>query len=208
MGYGFAFDPLLPLPVLVAAAVATLLIAVLLILSRSRGSVVRALALALAVLALANPSFTREDREKVTEEARAALAEKLAKIPGLEVRTVDASGNDSESDGTRLFSALGAALSDVPPERVAGAILVTDGRVHDVPDASVLGFAAPVHALITGREGERDRRVALTATPRFGIVGQKQTIGYRVEDEGAPKGARVEVVVRRDGEVVARPAVV
>src|SRR5712691_12110258 len=93
-------------------------------------------------------------------------------------------------------------------ERVAGPILVTDGRVHDVPDASVLGFAAPVHALITGREGERDRRVALTATPRFGIVGQKQTIGYRVEDEGAPKGARVEVVVRRDGEVVARPAVV
>src|SRR5712691_3747599 len=230
MGYGFAFDPLLPLLVLAAAALATLLIAVLLILSRSRGSTVRALALALAVLALANPSFTREDREplssvvavvidksasqrfgdrdKVTEEARAALAEKLAKIPGLEVRTVDASGNDSESDGTRLFSALGAALSDVPPERVAGAILVTDGRVHDVPDASVLGFAAPVHALITGREGERDRRVALTATPRFGIVGQKQTIGYRVEDEGAPKGARVEVVVRRDGEVVARPAVV
>src|SRR5712691_5338147 len=230
MGYGFAFDPLLPLLVLAAAAVATLLIAVLLILSRSRGSAVRALALALAVLALANPSFTREDREplssvvavvidksasqrfgdrdKVTEEARAALAEKLAKIPGLEVRTVDASGNDSESDGTRLFSALGAALSDVPPERVAGAILVTDGRVHDVPDASVLGFAAPVHALITGREGERDRRVALTATPRFGIVGQKQTIGYRVEDEGAPKGAHVEVVVRRDGEVVARPAVV
>jgi len=105
MGYGFAFDPLLPLPVLAAAAVATLLIAVLLILSRSRGSAVRALALALAVLALANPSFTREDREplssvvavvidksasqrfgdrdKVTEEARAALAEKLAKIPGL-----------------------------------------------------------------------------------------------------------------------------
>ena len=230
MGYGFAFDPLLPLPVLAAAAVATLLIAVLLILSRSRGFAVRALALALAVLALANPSFTREDREplssvvavvidksasqrfgdrdKVTEEARVALAEKLAKIPGLEVRTVDASGNDSESDGTRLFSALGATLSDVPPERVAGAILVTDGRVHDVPDASVLGFAAPVHALITGREGERDRRVALTATPRFGIVGQKQTIGYRVEDEGAPKGARVEVIVRRDGEVVARPAVV
>jgi hypothetical protein len=230
MGYGFAFDPLLPLPALMAAGIVALLIAAILILSRSRGSLLRALALALALLALVNPSFTREDREplssvvavivdksasqrfgdreKVTEEARAALAEKLSKIPGLEVRMVDASGNDSEGEGTRLFSALGVALSDVPPERVAGAILITDGRVHDVPDASILGFAAPVHALITGREGERDRRVALTATPRFGIVGQKQTIGYRVEDEGAPKGARVEVVVRRDGEVIARPAVV
>jgi hypothetical protein len=230
MGYGFAFDPLLPLPALLTAGILALLVAAMLLLSRSRGSFLRALALALALLALANPSFTREDREplssvvavivdksasqrfgdreKVTEEARAALAEKLSKIPGLEVRTVDASGNDSEGEGTRLFSALGAALSDVPPERVAGAILITDGRVHDVPDASVLGFAAPVHALITGREGERDRRVALTATPRFGIVGQKQTIGYRVEDEGAPKGARVEVVVRRDGEVIARSAAV
>ena len=229
MGYGFAFDPLLSWPALLAAGIAALVVAALLILSRSRGSPLRALALALALLALANPSFTREDREplssvvavvidksasqhfgdreKVTEEARAALADKLAKIPGLEVRMVDASGNDSEGEGTRLFSALGATLSDVPPERVAGAILVTDGRVHDVPEASLLGFAAPVHALITGCEGERDRRVALTATPRFGIVGQKQTIGYRVEDEGAPKGARVEVTVRRDGEVVARPAV-
>src|SRR5271169_263481 len=230
MGYGFAFNPLLPLPALIAAGIVALLVAALLIFSRSRGAYVRALALALALLALANPSFTREDREplssvvavvidksasqrfgdreKVTEEARAALMEKLAKIPGLEVRTVDASGNDSEGEGTRLFSALGTTLSDVPPERVAGAILVTDGRVHDVPDVSVLGFAAPVHALITGREGERDRRVALTATPRFGIVGQKQTIGYRVEDEGAPKGARVEVTVRLDGDVVARPAVI
>ena len=199
MGYGFAFDPLLSWPALLAAGIAALVVAALLILSRSRGSPLRALALALALLALANPSFTREDREplssvvavvidksasqhfgdreKVTEEARAALADKLAKIPGLEVRMVDASGNDGGGEGTRLFSALGATLSDVPPERVAGAILVTDGRVHDVPEASLLGFAAPVHALITGREGERDRRVALTATPRFGIVGQKQKIG-------------------------------
>ena len=152
MGYGFAFDPLLPLPALIVAGVVTLLVAALLIVSRSRGSYLRSLALALALFALANPSFTREDREplssvvavvidksasqrfddreKITEQARAALAEKLAKIPSLEVRMVDASGNDSEGEGTRLFSALGAALSDVPPERVAGAILIKIGRAH------------------------------------------------------------------------------
>src|SRR5262245_28641727 len=140
MGFGFTFDPLLPPPALLLAAIGALAIAALLIFSRARGSYVRALALALAVLALANPSFTREDREplssvvavvvdksasqrfgertKVAEETRAALAEKLAKIPGLEVRMVDSSGNDSEGEGTRLFSALGTALSDVPPERV------------------------------------------------------------------------------------------
>ena len=136
----------------------------------------RAVALALFVLALANPSFTREDRDPLTsvavvvvdkspsqefgdrtqqtEAARAALAERLGRIPGLEVRFVEAGQADGETDGTRLFTALGAALADVPHDRVAGAIMITDGRVHDVPaDAAALGFAAPVHALITGHTG-------------------------------------------------------
>jgi hypothetical protein len=230
VGFGVAFEPLVSLPVLVGACIVALLVACLPLISRTRGGLVRALALALALLALANPSLTREDREplpvvaavvldrsasqrfddrtQATEAARAALLERLGRIPGLEVRLVEASRPDTDSDGTRLFAALGAVLADVPPDRVAGAILVTDGRVHDVPAASVLGFAAPVHALITGREGERDRRVVLTATPRFGIVGQRQLVGYRVEDEGAPRGARVGVIVRRDGEIVARPNVV
>jgi hypothetical protein len=228
MNFGIAFEPLISLPLLIAAAAVALIVALLPIVSRARGAWVRALAIALALIALANPSLTREDREPLssvvavvtdrsasqrfgdrlpaTDAARVALMERLGKIPGLEVRTVDG-GTEAAADGTRLFAALGAVLADVPPERVAGAILVTDGRVHDVPAASLLGFAAPVHALITGREGERDRRVVLTATPRFGIVGQKQTVDFRVEDEGAPQGARVAVTVRRDGEVVARPTV-
>ena len=230
MYFGLAFEPLVSLPLLIGAAVAALLVLALLLLARSRGALVRGLALALAVLALANPSLTREDREPLpavvavvvdksasqkfgdrtaaTEAARAAILEQLGRIAGLEIRTVDAGIGTGEIDGTRLFSALGATLSDVPPDRVAGAILITDGRVHDVPAASLLGFAAPVHGLITGREGERDRRVVLTASPRFGIVGQHQTVGYRIEDEGAPRGARVTVVVRRDGEVVARTDVI
>ncbi len=69
--------------------------------------------------------------------------------------------------------------------------LITDGRVHDVPpDAAALGFSAPLHALITGRSDERDRRVVLTSAPRFGIVGQSQTIAFRVEDQGVDRRAR------------------
>jgi hypothetical protein len=118
------------------------------------------------------------------------------------VRVVEAGQSDGETDGTRLFTALGASLADVPPDRVAGVIMITDGRVHDVPtDAGALGFAAPVHALITGSKKERDRRVALIAAPRFGIVGQPQTIRYAVEDQGASERT-AEVTVRRDGEVV------
>jgi hypothetical protein len=60
-----------------------------------------------------------------------------------------------------------------------------------------------VHALITGKPDERDRRVVLVTTPRFGIVGQSQTVVYRVEDQGVP-ASTAEVTIRRDGEVIDR----
>ena len=104
------------------------MVAALLIVVRSRGAWMRAVALALVVLALANPSFTREDREplssvaavvvdkspsqnfgdrtKQTEAARAALRAPQAHPRHLEVRFVEAGQADGETDGTRLFSAL------------------------------------------------------------------------------------------------------
>ncbi len=224
MNLGIAFAPLVAEPVLWAAVAAAVILALLLFVSRSRGATIRALALGLVVLALANPSLTREDRDPLssvavvvvdkspsqnfgdrtqqTEAARAAVVERLSHIPGLDVRVVEAGQSDGETDGTRLFTALGTTLADVPTDRVAGVIMITDGRVHDVPqDAGALGFAAPIHALITGTKDERDRRVALIAAPRFGIVGQTQTITYKVEDQGAKETSAV-VTVRRDGDIV------
>jgi len=56
---------------------------------------------------------------------------------------------DRERDGTMLFTDLAQALADVPPDRLAGVIMITDGEVHDVPaSAASLGFEAPVHALL------------------------------------------------------------
>src|SRR5277367_2152434 len=224
MNYGIAFTPLVPSLVLWLAVAAIAVIAALLLLGRSRGAAVRVAALALIVLALANPSFTREDREPLssvavvvvdkspsqnfgqrtreTAEAREALVNELKKIKGLEVRLVEAGQADGETDGTRLFGALSSALSDVPVDRVAGAFLITDGRVHDIPaNATALGFQAPLHALITGVSGERDRRIAISAAPRFGIVGQTQTITYRLDDQGVT-GERARITIRRDGETI------
>ena len=129
-----------------------------------------------------SPSQNFGNRTKETAEAQEALVDALKKIRGLEVRVVEAGQADGETDGTKLFGALSSALADVPVDRVAGAFLITDGRVHDIPaNATALGFQAPVHALITGRKDERDRRIAITAAPRFGIVGQNQTITYKLE---------------------------
>ena len=224
MNFGVSFSPLVPAYLVWAAVAVAFLISLLILIGRTRGALVRTMALALFVLALANPSITREDREPLTsvavviidkspsqdfgdrqqqtEAARAAVAEQLGRMPGVEVRFVEAGQADGETDGTRLFTALSAALSDVPHDRVAGVIFITDGRVHDVPgEAAALGFAAPVHGLITGHKNERDRRVVLVTTPRFGIVGQAQTITFRVEDQGAP-AMPAQVTVRRDGETI------
>jgi len=229
LNLGIAFTPLVPEYVVWAGFAAAALISFLLLLSRGRSALVRAIAMALMVLALANPSLTREDRDpipsvaavivdkspsqdfgdrnKQTKEALDALTARLKRIPGLELRVADAGEADGDNDGTKLFSALSSTLADVPPDRIAGAIMITDGRVHDVPaNAAALGFAAPVHALITGHANEIDRRVVLTETPRFGIVGQSQTIGFRIEDQGTKVGA-AEVTVRRDGEVLEKRVV-
>ena len=78
---------------------------------------------------------------------------------------------------------MNAGLADVPLERLGGVFMITDGVVDDIPaDVSALGFKAPLHALITGHEGERDRRIELLEAPRFGIVGKDQTIELRVLD--------------------------
>jgi hypothetical protein len=224
VSFGLAFSPLVPIAYVWAAAALAAIAAVLLVIVRARGWPVRLLALTLMVLALANPSLTREDRDQLTsvavvvvdkspsqdfgdratqtEAVRAAITQRLGRIPGIETRTVEAGQADGETDGTHLFGALNATLADVPPDRVAGAIFITDGRVHDVPaDPGALGFTAPVHALITGSANERDRRVALIAAPRFGIVGQSQTISFKVEDEGTRPSA-AQVKISRDGELL------
>lgn len=229
MQYGIAFTPLVPTLVLWIGLAAIVVIAALLLIGRARGAAVRVAALALILLALANPSFTREEREPLssvaavvidkspsqnfsdrtreTTEAQQQLVDRLKQVKGLEVRVVEAGQADGETDGTKLFGALSSALSDVPTDRVAGAFLITDGRVHDIPaNVAALGFNAPVHALITGRKDERDRRIAITAAPRFGIVGQSQRVTFRLDDQGVTN-ERARVVIRRDGDTLSERTV-
>ncbi|QCI63485.1 hypothetical protein [Phreatobacter stygius] len=232
MAFGIVWSPLLPPAALAAAAIAVVILSALLLVSRTRGAWWRIGAMALALLALANPVFTQEDRDplrtvvavvldrsasqsladrsRITDEAKAALERNFGRSTGFEVRYVDAGASDGQTDGTHLFEALRGVISDVPAERIGGAILVTDGQVHDVPaQAAAIGFQAPVHALITGRSTDRDRRVVLTQTPRFGLVGQAQTVGFRIEDNGTGgRAAEAAVTVKRDGELIERRTVV
>jgi hypothetical protein len=222
--WGIVFAPLLPWGALIAMALAALAVVVLTIVGGRRGALLRGLAFAALLAALTDPSLVRENRRPLkdvvavvvdssgsqsignraaqTANARAELEKRLKALDNIETHVVDAGKDAGDNQGTRLFTALRSALSDVAPDRIGAAILITDGIVHDIPaDLAGLGFKAPLHALITGHEGERDRRIELIEAPRFGIVGKEQIISARVLDT-ADQGEPVTLSVRRDGEVI------
>ncbi|MEL6946828.1 MAG: hypothetical protein AAFO73_04250 [Pseudomonadota bacterium] len=228
-GWSVAFAPLFPVWVIGLVALAAGVLVLLGIVRAVRGRFLRLGAFAALVLALMNPSLLQEDREPLstvvslvvdqsdsqkldgradqTEAARTALKALFEKLPQFELREVVAQngGADTADATTALFTALRSSLRDVPPNRVGGAILLTDGQVHDIPkDAASLGFNAPIHTLITGKASDRDRRVVIKRAPRFGIVGKNQEIVYRVEDTNIDsRGQLVEVQFLIDGELTA-----
>ena len=226
--WSLSFSPLVALPWLVALCLAAALAAGMALVLSGKAAILRALALGVLALALADPSLVFEDRERVkdivtvvvdrsasnrladraqqTEKAREALERQLKAMPDIEARFVEVSDTAGTGDGTRLFEALSASLADVPADRVAGAILLTDGLAHDAPaNPEALGLKAPLHVLVTGREREIDRQIALIDTPRFGIVGKDQPIRIRMNEKGGP--GRGEITVRRDGQIINRQTV-
>jgi hypothetical protein len=223
--WSIALSPFLPWPAIYALAAAALAISIGLIWRGVRGVWLRVLSMALLLLALLDPNLVQENRRPLkdivavvvdrsesqdigerpqqTDKARDELEARLKTLGDVDLRVVETSHDESETEGTKLFAALRGALSDAPPERVGGAIIITDGDVHDIPQsAAALGFNAPLHALITGHEGERQRRIELVEAPRYGIVGKDQVIEARVLDS-ADHGEPVKLTVRRDGETIA-----
>lgn len=223
--WSLTFAPLVPLPLLIGLAVLAAVAAGMALVLAGRGAILRALALAVLTIALADPSLVFEDREPVkdvvavvvdksasnrladrtqqTEAAQAEVERQLRGVSGVETRTIEVTDQQGAGDGTRLFEALTSGLADVPSERVAGAIVLSDGLAHDAPaNAEALGLRAPLHVLTTGREREIDRRIVLVDSPRFGIVGKEQNVRLRVVEKGGP--GRAAITVRRDGEIIAR----
>ena len=224
VSWDFTIAPLLPWPVLAVLAAAGLVLIAISVLTRGRGWILRGLALALLLAALINPSLRNEDRENLsdiaiavvdqsrsqsfgdrnarTERALSDLKQAVSRLGNTELRVVTVTSNVSaENDGTRLFAALNEALSEVPPERFAGAVFITDGQVHDVPgDVGKLGLNAPLHGLITGSRKEIDRRIIIEQSPRFGIVGKEQTVRFRVEETGNRPGPIGVTIRLNNGE--------
>ena len=213
------FAPHIPLPLLWGLVALAVLFVGYGFFARARGAWARGLAFLALILALANPLMVHENREPLSDvavivvdhsqsmqigtrrtdadNAAAALKARLKREPNLEVRTAIVTTNPAgEDSGTQAFAALNAALADVAPSRVAGAFLITDGEVHDVPPKSRV---TPVQALIVGKHGERDRKLTVVDAGRYAIVGQKAEIVVRVDDLGDPDAGSAKVNLRIDG---------
>jgi hypothetical protein len=225
MRWSIEFLPFVSWPVIWALAASGVVLFALLLWRARRGALLRALAYAMLLLAIANPHLKQEDREPLndvlavvvddtqsqtiagrdprTDAIRKDLEDRLKVFPNLDVRWIHSASTsgDGDRDGTMLFTDLAKGLADVPPDRLAGVIMLTDGNVHDVPgNAAALGFDAPVHALITGKPGEFDRRLEVLRAPRFGLVGGEQPVEVKVTETTPGDAKSVKLTVTRQGE--------
>ncbi|MBF9028878.1 hypothetical protein HKCCE3408_00600 [Rhodobacterales bacterium HKCCE3408] len=197
------FDPLLPWPVVASiAALATAMVA----LAFWRGLTgwwLRFLGFAALLIALANPALQQEEREPLTDivlmvvddsssqriagrpdQTDAAVAEVETEVSrlGMELRTTRV-GDGEDNTGTLLMRALSEMLAEAPRARIAGAILVTDGQLHDAGLAPDL--PAPLHALLTGEPDDWDRRLLVQNAPAFAILDEEFRLTLRIENQGA-----------------------
>lgn len=203
LGESLILDPLLPWPVLYLALGLALAGLVLALWRGLRGWWLRGLTALVLLAALANPSLQDEDRSGLPDivllvvddsasnrvsdrsaQTEAAVTHVTARIEALdntELRVVRL-GDGADNRGTLMMGALQAALSEEPRDRIAGAILVTDGQIHDLDLAP--DMPAPLHALLTGREDDWDRRLIVRNAPAFAILGEPVTLTLKVEDQG------------------------
>ncbi len=215
------FEPFVNWPLFCVLAAIAIGLAAFGLYIRRRGALLRALALGLLTLALANPSLRLQERERLRDiaivvvdesdsqqigarkvQTETALSDVLRQLQNLEIEQRVArvgTGTTAETDGTRLFSALEKAKSDIPQERYAGAIFLTDGEVHDVPQR--LLHDGPLHGLISGSKSEIDRRIIIEHVPRFAITDREQELKFRIDD-GTDDHSQVEIVVTySNGEI-------
>ena len=198
------FYPFIPISLLILLILLSLVVIFIGFKLKAPGNIFRATLICLILLSIANPTIVSENRENIPDTValildlspsqnindRKTLAQntynsiktELEKINNLDIRLKTINGKK----GSKLFEPLASMVGDISSDRVAGAIIITDGQIEDAP--SILenyNFKAPVNIILTGEKEEKDRRLIIESSPRFGIVGEEIKIDIKVEDISA-----------------------
>jgi hypothetical protein len=171
---------------------------------KASGNILRTILICIILMCIANPIIVSENRENIpdtvaiildlspsqniknrketAQKTYDQLKKKLEKIDNLDLRFKTINGKN----GTNIFDPLSAIVADIPPDRLAGAIVITDGQIQDSPkNVENYNFKAPINFLLSGEKNEKDRRLIIESAPRFGIVGEEIEVKILVEDISA-----------------------
>lgn len=227
MNTSFQWFPFLPDIYYALLAVSALVVMVLALWRRMPDAGWRGIFALLLMALLMNPVLSKEDRsglpdklvivvdespsqkiggrDKVAEEALRHVLAKADSMPGVEPLVIRAGmdARGARGDGTYLFTQLRDNLMSIPLSQVAGTVLITDGQVHDVPESlGPLEKIAPVHAILTGRKGEFDRKVTIISAPKYGVMDETIRITLRIEEFGRDRREAMPLEVLQDGKIV------
>ncbi len=222
MSQSVIFDPLLPLALLWGLAAVAFVLLAFALWRGLAGWALRAVAAGFLLAALAGPVLQQEDRKALsdivilvvdesasqqlsdrpaqTAAAVAALKARVKALGNTELRIVTL-GDGRDNAGTLAMTALAEALAAEPRARIAGAIVVTDGQVHDLGLPPAL--PAPLQVLLTGKAADWDRRLVIKNAPAFAIMGEKASLSLRIEDQGQVPGGiggTVDLTVALDAD--------
>ena len=198
------FYPLIHINFLIALIILSLIVIFIGFKLKAPGNIFKAMLLFLIILSISNPTIISEnrenipdtvavildlspsqdinDRKEIAQKTYSNIKDELEKINNLDIRLKTINGEK----GSKIFEPLNSMIGDVPEERLAGAIIITDGQISDAPTlVNNFNFNAPLNVLLTGNKEEKDRRLIIESSPRFGIVGEEVNIDIKVEDISA-----------------------
>ena len=219
------FDPLIPWAVIAGlTGLITLVLAVAFLRGLS-GWALRGMGVVILLMVLANPSLQQEEREPLDDivllvvdrtasqaiggrdtQIEEAIHHIRSAVDGREHTELrEISVLDSADDqGTLAMSAIAEALVNIPLDRLAGVLMISDGQVHDLgrlPDVP-----SPVHLVLTGKTTDRDRRLSVLNLPPFAILGEDVNLTVQIDDlgEAVDPNRLAEVSISVDAEPTQR----
>lgn len=170
--------------------------------TKMEGAWLRAGAMGVAVAVLANPetvvneyedlptevlimidksqSQGLDGRDILTATSSEELQQSLAALGNVRTTIVEF-GDELDEAGTNLSAAIQTGLNTIPSSQLGAVFILSDGQIHDAQSVlNIAGSNAPIHALISGDEDERDFYITIDRAPRYGMAGEAAELSYSI----------------------------